>query len=94
MGLDDDIALRPAGAGEYEASIVEHWWTPRGPLGGYVMAIVHRGMELAVNDSGREPRSLNVYFLRTPGRSPCGRWWSESAAHSRRSARGWNRTGS
>jgi acyl-coenzyme A thioesterase PaaI-like protein len=66
MGLDDDIALRPAGAGEYEASIVEHWWTPRGPLGGYVMAIVHRGMELAVNDSGREPRSLNVYFLRPP----------------------------
>ena len=26
---------------------MEHWWTPRGPLGGYVMAIVHRGMELA-----------------------------------------------
>jgi acyl-CoA thioesterase len=70
MGLDEDTALRPAGAGEYEGSIVEHWWTPRGPLGGYVMAIVHRGMELAVDDRGRQPRSLNVYFLRPPHAGP------------------------
>src|SRR5688500_15697350 len=66
MGLDEDIALRRTGAGEYEGHIVEHWWTPRGPLGGYVMAIVHHGMELAVDDPERRPRSLNVYFLRPP----------------------------
>ena len=66
MGLNDDTALRQTGEGEYEGSIVEHWWTPRGPLGGYVMAIVHRGMELAVDDPARQPRSLNVYFLRPP----------------------------
>ena len=66
MGLDQDIALRQTGEGEYEGHIVEHWWTPRGPLGGYVMAIVHHGMELAVDDAERRPRSLNVYFLRPP----------------------------
>ena len=66
MGLDEDTALRRTGEGEYEGNIVEHWWTPRGPLGGYVMAIVHRGMELAVDDPARRPRSLNVYFLRPP----------------------------
>jgi acyl-CoA thioesterase len=70
MGLDEDTALRQTGEGEYEGSIVEHWWTPRGPLGGYVMAIVHRGMELALDDAGRQPRSLNVYFLRPPHAGP------------------------
>jgi acyl-CoA thioesterase len=70
MGLDSDTALQPTGEGEYEGSIVEHWWTPRGPLGGYVMAIVHRGMELAVNEPSRQPRSLNVYFLRPPHAGP------------------------
>jgi acyl-coenzyme A thioesterase PaaI-like protein len=70
MGLDDDTALRQTADGEYEGAIVEHWWTPRGPLGGYVMAIVHRGMELAVDDPGRQPRSLNVYFLRPPHAGP------------------------
>jgi acyl-CoA thioesterase len=70
MGLDEDTALRRTGTGEYEGSIVEHWWTPRGPLGGYVMAIIHRGMELAVDDATRQPRSLNVYFLRPPHAGP------------------------
>src|SRR6187431_20033 len=70
MGLEQDTALRQTGDGEYEGNIVEHWWTPRGPLGGYVMAMVHRGMELAVNDAGRHPRSLNVYFLRPPHAGP------------------------
>ena len=70
MGLDDDTALRQTGEGEYEGSIAEGWWTPRGPLGGYVMAIVYRGMELAVNDPSRQPRSLNVYFLRPPHAGP------------------------
>lgn len=70
MGLDADTALHPAGDGVYEGTIGETWWTPRGPLGGYVMAIVHRGMELALDDAGRQPRSLNVYFMRPPDAGP------------------------
>ncbi len=56
--------------GAYEGSISELWWTPRGPLGGYVMAIIQRGIELAVGDPERHPRSLTVHFLRPPAAGP------------------------
>jgi acyl-CoA thioesterase len=70
MGLDDDTALRPLDAGAYEGEIEETWWTPRGPLGGYVMAIVLRAMELEVADEARQARSLTVHFLRPPEAGP------------------------
>ncbi len=70
MGFDDDTALRPAGPGAYEGNVGETWWTPRGPLGGYVMAIVQRGIQLAVDDPERQPRSLTVSFLRPPHAGP------------------------
>ena len=70
MGLDSDTALEPLGDGAYEGHIGEGWWTPRGPLGGYVMAIVLRGMALAVADDARLPRSLTTYFLRPPAAGP------------------------
>jgi acyl-CoA thioesterase len=66
VGLDRDTALHPVDNGTYEGSISEAWWTPRGPLGGYVMAIVQRGMELAIADPARQPRALTVHFLRPP----------------------------
>ena len=66
MGLDQDIALRPLGEGGYEGAIGEQWWTPRGPLGGYVMALMQRGVLLVVDDETRQPRSLTVSFLRPP----------------------------
>ena len=67
MGLDADLELTPAGAGEWTATIGEEWWTPRGPLGGYVMAFGLKAMELAVGDPERQPRSATVHFLRSPG---------------------------
>lgn len=70
MAFDDDTALRPLGDGAYEGSISEIWWTPRGPLGGYVMAILLRGMELAMDDPSRQARSLSVHFLRPPQAGP------------------------
>ena len=70
MGLDSDTALRPLADGAYEGRIGGGWWTPRGPLGGYVMAIVLRGMTLAVADGARLPRSLTTYFLRPPDAGP------------------------
>jgi acyl-CoA thioesterase len=70
VGLADDIALRPLGDGDYEGTILEDWWTPRGPLGGYVMAILMRGVLLAVDDGERQPRSLTVHFLRPPQAGP------------------------
>ena len=70
MGLDDDTRVEPAGDGAYAATIGETWWTPRGPLGGYVMAIVLRALTLAVADDERQPRSFTMHFLRPPQAGP------------------------
>ena len=68
--FDADTALRPAGEGAWEGEIVDGWQTPRGPLGGYVMAIVMRGMEIAVGDPERQARSVTMHFLRVPEHGP------------------------
>jgi acyl-CoA thioesterase len=70
VALDSDTGLRQLAEGEYEGRISERWWTPRGPLGGFVMAIVLRGMALAVDDEARLPRTLTTYFLRPPEAGP------------------------
>jgi acyl-CoA thioesterase len=70
MAFDDDTGLSPAGDGRFEGSIGDRWWTPRGPLGGYVMAIILRGIQMAVDDASRQPRSLTVQFLRPPEAGP------------------------
>jgi acyl-CoA thioesterase len=71
VDFDDDTALRPAGEpGVLEGAIADGWATPRGPLGGYVMAIVLRGLLAAVGDPDRAARSLTVHFLRTPAVGP------------------------
>ena len=70
MSFDDDTRLEPAGAGVWEGAIADGWQTPRGPLGGYVQAIVLRGMQLAVADDARQPRSMTMHFLRVPQVGP------------------------
>ena len=68
--LDREIALSPAGDGVWEGAIAPGWHTPRGPLGGYVMAILMRGLELAVGDPQRSARSITTHFLRPPADGP------------------------
>ena len=70
MGFDDDIALSALGDGRYAGEIVEHWWTPRGPLGGYVMAMMLNGVVLEVGEPERAPRTLTIHFLRPPAAGP------------------------
>jgi acyl-CoA thioesterase len=70
MSFDDDTALRPLGNGAYAGEIGETWWTPRGPLGGYVMAMLLRAMQVEMDDEARQARSLTVHFLRTPAAGP------------------------
>jgi acyl-CoA thioesterase len=70
MGLDDDLALRPVGDDSLEGRIDPTWWTPRGPLGGYVMALMHQAMRSVVEDPARQTRSLTVNFTRTPKEGP------------------------
>lgn len=71
MGFDSDTELRPGdGDGAWVGAIADGWETPRGPLGGYVMAILMRGMELAVGDGTRQARSVTMHFLRVPEAGP------------------------
>jgi acyl-CoA thioesterase len=70
LGFDDDIALRGLGGGAYEGDIGSGWWTPRGPLGGYVMALMLHALEQEVGDPQRQPRSCTMHFLRTPQAGP------------------------
>lgn len=71
MGFDSETALEPAeGDGAWEGEIAAGWETPRGPLGGYVMAILMRGLQLAVGDRERQARSVTMHFLRVPEAGP------------------------
>ncbi|MGH2922729.1 MAG: acyl-CoA thioesterase [Solirubrobacterales bacterium] len=82
MGFDSDTALEPAGDGRWRGEIFGGWETPRGPLGGYVMALMMRGLELAVGDDERQARSVTMHFLRVPEDGPV-----EVAATSEREGR-------
>jgi acyl-CoA thioesterase len=66
MAFDDDIALTPDGDG----TIADGWATPRGPHGGYVMALLASAMQRVVADAARQPRSLTAHFLRPPAVGP------------------------
>ena len=71
MGLDADTALEPAAeAGAWNGHVAAGWETPRGPLGGYVLALVMRALDLAVDDAERQPRSVTMHFLRVPQPGP------------------------
>jgi acyl-CoA thioesterase len=70
VGFDGDIELRAVGEGRWTAGIADGWDTPRGPLGGYVMAIALRAMQEAVADDERTPRSATMHFLRVPVAGP------------------------
>jgi acyl-CoA thioesterase len=70
LSFDADTELRPVGPGAWEGTIESNWWTPRGPLGGYVMAFVLRAMESVVADPERQPRSATMHFLRAPEAGP------------------------
>jgi acyl-CoA thioesterase len=71
VGFDSETELRQGEReGVWTGAIAEGWDTPRGPLGGYVMAILMRGLELAVADDERQARSVTMHFLRVPEAGP------------------------
>src|SRR5215212_6809155 len=64
--FDADTALVPLGGGTYAARIDRGWWIERGPNGGFVAALVLRGLAAEVDDSERAARSLTVHYLVPP----------------------------
>jgi acyl-CoA thioesterase len=70
VSFDADTALSATADGTYEGEIRDHWWVGRGPLGGYVMAIALRAMQLAAGDDARQPRTVTMHFVRAPVAGP------------------------
>ncbi|CAN5495606.1 thioesterase family protein [soil metagenome] len=71
MDFDADTSLtQGSSAGRWTGEIAAGWETPRGPLGGYVMAILMHALELAVDAPDRQARSVTMHFLRAPEPGP------------------------
>lgn len=68
--FDIDTAMEPAGDGRYEGRMSQRWWVVAGPNGGYVAAMILRGLTHAVGDESRSPRSLTVHFTERPVEGP------------------------
>jgi acyl-CoA thioesterase len=62
-------AVARQGDGAYTATVDGEWFTPRGPNGGYLAAMMLRALAAEVDD-GKAPRSLTCHFLQTPGPAP------------------------
>lgn len=54
----------------FDARIDPGWWIVAGPNGGYLAAILLRGMMEAVGDASREPRSQTTHFTARPQPGP------------------------
>jgi len=68
--FDDDTALTLASDGSFTATVSGEWTAGRGPHGGYIAAIILRGLMDTVADSARQPRSLTVHYARAPEPGP------------------------
>ncbi len=64
--FDRDTALTAMGDGRFAGRMDPGWWIERGPNGGYVAAVVLRGLTMAVDDIARTPRSLTIHYLAPP----------------------------
>ena len=68
--FERDTALMPAGDETLEGRIDRGWWIERGPNGGYVAALILRGLVIVVDEPGRAPRSFTVHYLAPPAEGP------------------------
>lgn len=68
--FDTDTALVRVADGVYEGVVDRGWWIVRGPNGGYLAAMLVRGMSSEIDDPGRAPRSVTVHYMRPPAEGP------------------------
>jgi acyl-CoA thioesterase len=64
--FDRDTAIRPLGAGRYEADVSPDWRIVRGANGGHLAAMLLRAMTDTIGDPSRAPVSYTVHFARVP----------------------------
>jgi hypothetical protein len=71
--FDQDTALAPVDKNEFRGSIAERWLAggPRsGPHGGYLAALVLRGLTMTLDDPSRAPLTLTVSSSARPPPGP------------------------
>jgi acyl-CoA thioesterase len=68
--FDRDTELAPGVDGVLEGSISDRWNARGGPHGGYLAALILRGMMSALGDATRAPLTLTVQFVRQPAVGP------------------------
>lgn len=68
--FDRDTSVRAVGEGIFAAEIDPGWFVARGPNGGYVAALLLRGLIAAQGDPERAPRSLTLHFTAPPAAGP------------------------
>jgi acyl-CoA thioesterase len=68
--FDRDTALVLGTSGELRGSLPERWRAGGGPHGGYVAALILRGLTMIVADTSRAPMTLTVHFVRQPAFGP------------------------
>lgn len=69
---DTAVALREERGVErvFDATVADGWRAGRGPHGGYLAAMILRGLRLSVPDPLRAPRSLTIHYARAPRPGP------------------------
>jgi acyl-CoA thioesterase len=68
--FDRDTALERATPGVYTGRIDTGWWVQVGPNGGYVAAIILRGLTMELDDADCTPRSLTIHYVAPPVEGP------------------------
>ena len=68
--FDRDTALRAGPAGVLEGEIDPGWWIAAGPNGGYLSALLLRGMIATHGHDDRPPRSFTAHFLSRASAGP------------------------
>jgi acyl-CoA thioesterase len=68
--LQRDTAVRRTADGSYTAEVAASWRAGRGPHGGYLAALILRGLLDTVADERRAPRSLTIHYARAPQPGP------------------------
>ncbi len=59
-------AITERAPGVWGAHCTKEWFSPRGPHGGFLAAIVVRALTAAIAEPARAPRSVTLHYLRPP----------------------------
>lgn len=68
--FDLDTALERKDESTFLGATSRDWWVDRGPHGGFLAALMLRGLRATVDDPSRQIRSLTVHYIAPPALGP------------------------